>query len=49
MNPSAAYIISKILSTNDAHPESTFWRNALTIPGRVVAAKTGTSNKDVSK
>lgn len=49
MNPSAAYIISKILSNNDARPESTFWRNALTIPGRVVAAKTGTSNKDVSK
>ncbi len=49
MNPAAAYIISKILSNNDARPESTFWRNALTIPGRTVAAKTGTSNKDVSK
>ena len=49
MNPSAAYIISKILSNNDARPESPFWRNALTIAGRTVAAKTGTSNKDVSK
>lgn len=49
MNPSAAYIISKILSNNDARPDSTFWRNALTIPGHTVAAKTGTSNKDVSK
>jgi membrane carboxypeptidase/penicillin-binding protein PbpC len=49
MNPAAAYIISRILSNNDARPESTFWRNALTIPGRTVAAKTWTSNKDVSK
>lgn len=49
LNPAAAYIISKILSNNDARPDSTFWRNALTIPGRIVAAKTGTSNKDVSK
>lgn len=49
MNPAAAYIISKILSNNDARPESTFWRNALTISGRTVAAKTWTSNKDVSK
>ena len=49
MNPAAAYIISKILSNNEARPESTFWRNALTIAGRSVAAKTGTSNKDVSK
>jgi penicillin-binding protein 1A len=49
MNPAAAYIVSKILSNNDARPESSFWRNALTISGRSVAAKTGTSNKDVSK
>jgi penicillin-binding protein 1A len=49
MNPAAAYIISKILSNNDARPESTFWRNALSIAWRTVAAKTGTSNKDVSK
>lgn len=49
MNPAAAYIISRILSNNDARPESSFWRNALSITGRTVAAKTGTSNKDVSK
>jgi membrane carboxypeptidase/penicillin-binding protein PbpC len=49
MNPAAAYIISRILSNNDARPESSFWRDALSIPGRIVAAKTGTSNKDVSK
>ncbi len=49
MKPAAAYIISRILSNNDARPESSFWRNALTIVGRTVAAKTGTSNKDVSK
>jgi penicillin-binding protein 1A len=49
MNPAAAYIISKILSNNDARPDSPFWRNALTIGGHTVAAKTGTSNKDVSK
>ncbi len=49
MNPAAAYIISKILSNNDARPESSFWRSALSISGRSVAAKTGTSNKDVSK
>jgi len=48
-SPAASYIITKILSDNDARPESAFWRNALTIPGRVVAAKTGTSNKEITK
>lgn len=47
--PSAAYIINRILSDNEARPESTFWRSALSIPGRTVAAKTGTSNKEISK
>lgn len=47
--PAAAYITSKILSDNSARPESSFWRNALSIPGRTVAAKTGTSNKEISK
>lgn len=46
-SPAASYIIAKILSDNDARPESTFWRNALSIAWRVVAAKTGTSNKDM--
>lgn len=48
LSPAASYIVSKILSNNNARPESSFWRNALSIAGRTVAAKTGTSNKDVS-
>jgi penicillin-binding protein 1A len=48
LSPAASFIVNKILSNNNARPESTFWRNALTIPWRTVAAKTGTSNKDVS-
>lgn len=48
-SPAASYLIAKILSDNDARPESTFWRNALTIPGKIVAAKTGTSNKEITK
>ncbi len=48
-SPAASYIISRILSDNSARPASDFWRNALTLKGwRVAAAKTGTSNKDVS-
>lgn len=50
MSPAAAYIISTILSDNDARPASDFWRKALSLKdGRKAAAKTGTSNKDVSK
>lgn len=48
-SPAASYLINRILSDNWARPESTFWRNALSIPGRVVAAKTGTSNKEITK
>ncbi len=48
ISPAASYIVTKILSNNNSRPESSFWRNALTINGRTVAAKTGTSNKDVS-
>ena len=48
-SPAASYIISRILSDNDARPESPFWRNALSIPGRIIAAKTGTSNKEITK
>ena len=47
-SPAASYIITKILSDNEARPEG-FWRNALTINGKNVAAKTGTSNKEISK
>jgi penicillin-binding protein 1A len=48
-SPAASYIVSKILSDNNARPESSFWRNALTIAGRTVAAKTGTANKPAAK
>jgi penicillin-binding protein 1A len=48
-SPAASYIISTILSNAEARPEW-FWRNAITIGGgRRVAAKTGTSNKDVTE
>lgn len=48
-SPGASYIVSRILSDNSARPASDFWRNALSLKGgRVAAAKTGTSNKDVS-
>lgn len=43
-SPAASYIISKILSDNSARPESSYWRNALTINGKNVAAKTGTAD-----
>ena len=46
-SPAASYIITKILSDADARPEG-FWRNALSINGKIVAAKTGTSNKEIS-
>lgn len=47
-SPEASYIVNSILSDNNARPESSFWRWALSIAGKTVAAKTGTSNKDVS-
>lgn len=43
----ASYLLSNILSDSTARP-STFWNNALTLKDRPAAAKTGTSNKDVS-
>ncbi len=42
----ASYIISKILSENDYRPESSLWRANLTVNGKTVAAKTGTSNME---
>ncbi len=48
-SPAASYIINTILSNTEARPEW-FWRTAITVSGgRRVAAKTGTSNKDVSE
>lgn len=48
ISDAAAYIISTILSDAKARPGD-FWNNVLTLKGRPVAAKTGTSNKDVTK
>lgn len=48
-SPAASYIVSKILSENEYRPESTTWRNNLTIKGKTVAAKTGTSNLENKK
>lgn len=48
VSEAAAYIISTILSDASSRP-SDFWNNVLTLKDRPVAAKTGTSNKDVSK
>ncbi len=44
-SPAAAYIINTILSENENRPNSPFWREQLSIPGKIVAAKTGTANK----
>lgn len=47
-SPAASYILTQILSNPENRPEG-FWRNALTVSGRVIAAKTGTSNKPAKK
>lgn len=47
-SPAASYILTQILSNPDNRPDG-FWRNALTVWGRVIAAKTGTSNKPAKK
>lgn len=48
VSQAACYILSKILSDATSRPNA-FWNNVLTLKDRPVAAKTGTSNKDVSK
>lgn len=48
ISDAAAYIMSTILSDASSRPWD-FWNNVLTLKDRVVAAKTGTSNKDVTK
>jgi membrane peptidoglycan carboxypeptidase len=45
-SPAAAYVVTKIISDPEARPDG-FWRNALTIGKRNIAAKTGTSNKEM--
>lgn len=47
VSDAATYIISTILSDASSRPGD-FWNNVLTLKDRPVAAKTGTSNKDVS-
>ncbi|MFH0820696.1 MAG: penicillin-binding transpeptidase domain-containing protein, partial [Candidatus Peregrinibacteria bacterium] len=44
LDPQVAYLINNVLSDASARPEG-FWRDVLTIPGQINAAKTGTSNK----
>ena len=44
LDPQVAYLVNDILSDVDARPTG-YWRNTLTIPGQINAAKTGTSNK----
>ena len=48
LSDATAYIMSTILSDAASRPWD-FWNNVLTLKDRVIAAKTGTSNKDVSK
>ncbi len=48
ISDAATYIISTILSDATSRPGD-FWNNVLTLKDRPVAAKTGTSNKDVTK
>ena len=44
LDPQIAYLINNILSDIEARPEG-YWREQLSIPGQINAAKTGTSNK----
>jgi len=44
LDPQVAYLINDVLSDVSARPEG-YWRDRLSIPGQVNAAKTGTSNK----
>ena len=46
MDPSTAFIVTDMLADPMARPAGV-WRTILTIPGQVVAAKTGTSDKKV--
>lgn len=48
VSDAAAFVISTILSDASSRPGD-FWNNVLTLKDRAVAAKTGTSNKDVTK
>jgi membrane peptidoglycan carboxypeptidase len=45
LDPQVAYLINNVLSDAESKPEG-FWRDMLSIPGQIAAAKTGTSNKE---
>jgi membrane peptidoglycan carboxypeptidase len=45
LDPQVAYLINNVLSDAESKPEG-FWREILSIPGQIAAAKTGTSNKE---
>ncbi|MDD2487387.1 MAG: transglycosylase domain-containing protein [Candidatus Gracilibacteria bacterium] len=47
LSDAAAYVITNILS-DPANRPNDFWNNVLTLKDRKIAAKTGTSNKDVT-
>ncbi|MCK9272097.1 penicillin-binding protein [Candidatus Gracilibacteria bacterium] len=47
LNEAAAYVLTDILS-NPANRPNDFWNNVLTLKDRKIAAKTGTSNKNVT-
>ena len=47
IDPATAYIINKILSDTSARPSG--WNSFITLSGRPVASKTGTSTKQSSK
>lgn len=46
INPQVAFIVADILSDEFQRPPGS-WRNTLTVKGKNVAAKTGTSNKEI--
>ncbi len=47
LDPRVAYMVNQILGDNSARPET--WNTTLSIPGKIVAVKTGTSNKKIGE
>ncbi len=48
LDPQVAFLVSDVLSDVQARPAG-FWRDQITLPGQIAAAKTGTSNKKVDE
>lgn len=44
LDPQVAYLVNDVLSDASSRPTD-YWKNALTVPGQITGAKTGTSNK----